>query len=88
MRFGTGPGFQAPAGFAEIEMRQGIRWVLLQAGFIGRARLLVLLLFQKIVTGMLLKNFVVQKGIVLNRSHQMFLLLSAYYYYPVQSHKE
>jgi hypothetical protein len=45
MRFCAGPGFQAPAGFAEIEVRQGIRRVLLETGFIGRARFLVLLLF-------------------------------------------
>ena len=42
MLFRTGPGFQAPTGIAEIEVRQGIRRVLLQAGFKGCARLLVL----------------------------------------------
>ena len=36
MRFRAGPGFQALAGIAEIEVRQGIGRVLLEAGFKGR----------------------------------------------------
>ena len=50
MRFRAGPGFQSLAGIAEIEVRHGIRRTLLEAGFQGRARLLVLVLFQEIVT--------------------------------------
>jgi hypothetical protein len=49
LRFRAGPRFQAPAGLAEIEVRQGIGRVLSQAGLIGYARLLVLLLFEELV---------------------------------------
>lgn len=67
MLFRTGPVFQPPAGIAEIEMRHGIGRALLEAGFIGRARLLVLLFFQEIVPGgKLLGSFI--KGF---RSHRV-----------------
>src|SRR6185295_7411538 len=47
MLFRAGPGFQPPAGIAKIEVRHGIRRAFLQTGLKGRARLLVLLLFQE-----------------------------------------
>src|SRR5438874_1787088 len=50
MRFRAGPGFQSLTGIAEIEMRHGICRSFLEAGFQGRARLLVLMLFQEMVT--------------------------------------
>ena len=50
MHFRTSPGFQSLAGLAKIEVRHGIGRVLLEAGFKGRACLLVLVLFQEIVT--------------------------------------
>ena len=50
MRFRAGPGFQSLAGIAEIELCHGIRRSFLEAGFQGRPSLLVLVLFQEIVT--------------------------------------
>jgi hypothetical protein len=49
MLFCTGPVFQASAGLAEIEVRQGVRRVLLETDFKGCTRLLVFVLAQKIV---------------------------------------
>ena len=50
MRFRTGPGFQSLAGIAEIEVRHDIPRVVLEIGFKGCARFLILLVFQMFMT--------------------------------------
>src|SRR5262245_42871144 len=50
MRFRAGPGFQSLTGVAEIEVRHGISRAFLKARFQGGARLLVVVLFQEVVT--------------------------------------
>src|ERR1043165_4416614 len=62
MLFCADPGFQTPTGITEIEVRHGVRRIFLQAGFKGRARLLVLLLFQEFVAGGKFLGFLIKEG--------------------------
>src|SRR4029077_2561926 len=62
MRLRAGPGFQSLAGIAEIEVRHGIRRTFLEADFQSRARLLILMLFQELVTHRTFLDALINRG--------------------------